>query len=370
MLNPNKKTLLPKALLSFLFFLFSFHLLFFCSAEVSSHPIKTHIKIRVATRNDPPFSIRGMDGEWEGIAADLWKRIAADLNIPYEFIEMPGDQQALVRSLLDKKVDVVVTGMGINIELLKKLAFSYPFLSSGLGVAYRSSPISSLQAVFRFMLNPEFATVVCGMTFLTLIAGFFVWIFERKKNPHFGGSFIHGIGNAFWWAAVTMTTIGYGDKVPKTVGGRTVAMIWMFVGVVLLSFFTAWITAGVALEKVSLDIVKAKDLSQIRIAAVKNSMGSSYLRKRQIRAILFDTLNGALEALKEKKVDAVLSELEQLRYVIQKEFGGELEVSEKTFLRIDYAFAFRPGEEILQLVDTWMVSHLNELKIYENHERY
>ncbi|QSR88203.1 transporter substrate-binding domain-containing protein [Methylacidiphilum caldifontis] len=345
-------------LLLFFSFLFNAY-----SAEVSQSA-KIHLKLKVATRNDPPFSFRGGDGEWEGIAVDLWRKITTDLAIPFEFVEQPPDQEIMIRSLLNRKVDVIVTGIGVENNLLQKIAFSYPFLSSGLGVAYRSTPVSSLQAIYRFMLSSEFFAVICGITFLTFIAGFFVWIFERKKNPHFGGSFIHGIGNSFWWAAVTMTTIGYGDKVPRTVGGRTVAMVWMFVGVVLLSFFTAWITAGVALEKVSLDIVKLKDLSQIRVATVKDSLGNYYLRKRHIRAILFNDLRDALEAVKEKKADAVLSEVEEMRYLIQKSFGGELEVSEKTFARIDYAFAFRHGDELTQKVNEWIITHLNELKNY------
>ncbi|QSR86175.1 transporter substrate-binding domain-containing protein [Candidatus Methylacidiphilum infernorum] len=342
--------------------LFSFFPLSF-AAEVS-HSLKTHLKLRVATRNDPPFSFKGVDGEWEGIAVDLWRRITADLNIPFEFVELPAEQDVLINNLLNRKVDVVVTGIGVETNLVKRVAFSYPFLTSGLGVAYKSSPVSSLQAVFRFMLSSEFLAVVCGMGFLTFIAGLGVWIFERKKNPHFGGSFIHGIGNSFWWAAVTMTTIGYGDKVPRTVGGRTVAMIWMFVGVVLLSFFTAWITAGVALEKVNLDILKLKDLSQIRVATVRDSLGSYYLKKRHIRAILFNNLEEALEAVKERKADAVLDEIEEMRYLIQKNFGGELEVSDKTFARIDYAFAFRQGDDLQREVDAWIIAHINELKSY------
>jgi CubicO group peptidase (beta-lactamase class C family) len=47
-----------------------------------------------------------------------------------------------------------------------------------------------------------------------------------------------GIGIGIWWATVTMTTVGYGDKAPMTPGGRIVGLIWMFVGVITISGFT------------------------------------------------------------------------------------------------------------------------------------
>lgn len=51
-------------------------------------------------------------------------------------------------------------------------------------------------------------------------------------------------GNALWWAATTVTTIGYGDVVPATSGGRVIAVVVMFVSVATVSLTTAVITAA------------------------------------------------------------------------------------------------------------------------------
>ena len=41
--------------------------------------------------------------------------------------------------------------------------------------------------------------------------GTLIWILERRKNPeHFSPIPVKGLGSAFWWSAVTMTTVGYG----------------------------------------------------------------------------------------------------------------------------------------------------------------
>ena len=53
--------------------------------------------------------------------------------------------------------------------------------------------------------------------------------FGFEQNAH--GSNIHNYGDALWWAIVTVTTVGYGDKYPVTAGGRGVAVVLMLVGI-------------------------------------------------------------------------------------------------------------------------------------------
>jgi len=57
------------------------------------------------------------------------------------------------------------------------------------------------------------------------------------------GSNIHSYGAALWWAIVTVTTVGYGDKYPVTVGGRAVAVVLMIVGISLIGVVTATVAS-------------------------------------------------------------------------------------------------------------------------------
>jgi voltage-gated potassium channel len=60
---------------------------------------------------------------------------------------------------------------------------------------------------------------------------------------HAKGSNIHSFGDALWWAIVTVTTVGYGDKFPVTAGGRGVATVLMFVGIGLIGVLTATVAS-------------------------------------------------------------------------------------------------------------------------------
>jgi voltage-gated potassium channel len=54
---------------------------------------------------------------------------------------------------------------------------------------------------------------------------------------------IHSIGDVFWWAIVTTTTVGYGDVSPVTTEGRFIATALMLVGIGFIGVFTATITS-------------------------------------------------------------------------------------------------------------------------------
>jgi voltage-gated potassium channel len=71
--------------------------------------------------------------------------------------------------------------------------------------------------------------------FVTLVAGFAAWILSPKG---FGG-----LGDTLWWAAQTVTTVGYGDVVPESTGGRIIGVIVMAFGVSAVSFITAVVTS-------------------------------------------------------------------------------------------------------------------------------
>jgi voltage-gated potassium channel len=86
--------------------------------------------------------------------------------------------------------------------------------------------------------------VVSGRIIPYLVALMFTIMFVgalavRFLSPHSFSSF----GNALWWSATTVTTIGYGDVVPATSGGRVIAVFVMFASVATISFTTAVVTA-------------------------------------------------------------------------------------------------------------------------------
>jgi len=85
--------------------------------------------------------------------------------------------------------------------------------------------------------TPRGAAIVIATvsTVMTVGSGAVMTLVDRHNYP--------SIGSGLWWAAQTVTTVGYGDNVPMTVAGQIVAVVVMLVGIGFLTVITAAITS-------------------------------------------------------------------------------------------------------------------------------
>jgi voltage-gated potassium channel len=95
----------------------------------------------------------------------------------------------------------------------------------------RYSP--AMRSLLDVLYNERRALVGCLIIALgtALVAASLMHLAEGKVQPDKLGT----IPDAFWWAIVTIGTIGYGDVVPVTAVGKTIATVTIFAGLVLMA---------------------------------------------------------------------------------------------------------------------------------------
>lgn len=88
---------------------------------------------------------------------------------------------------------------------------------------------------------------------------------EERGKP---GSKINNFGDALWWAVSTVTTVGYGDRVPITTVGKVIAVFLMLGGISLLGVVTAtfasWIVQRVAEEDTASQAATVAEIESVR----------------------------------------------------------------------------------------------------------
>jgi len=297
-------------------------------------------RLVVGTHSAPPFVIKNDDGSWSGISVDLWRRMAERAGIAYEIREYP------VADLLkpDPAIDVVVS-LNVSPTAERAMDLTHAFYSTGLAIAVvpgESGPLTMLKQVF----TKGFLGTIGLTVFVLSVFGILMWLAERKKNEaQFGGGYLGGVGNGFWWSAVTMTTVGYGDKYPVTFFGRAIALLWMFGGVFAISMFTASISSSLTVGQLESSVHGPADLAKVRVGTVEPSGGARYLKDRSLAFSPFANATEALRALERREVDAVVYEAPLLQYLLRDDFQ-RVTVLPGTFADHGYAFALRAGSPL------------------------
>jgi ABC-type amino acid transport substrate-binding protein len=178
--------------------------IFLLALGISSQIHAQEQPLKVGITEVPPFVMQTDDGRWEGISIDLWKDIAAGMKRKFEWVSMSFNE--LLEAVESGDIDVAVGALTMTADREARFDFTHPFYQTGLSIAVPPVP------------------------------------------EQFGGSAAEGIGSSFWWAAVTMTTVGYGDKAPVSLPGRLIGLVWMFAGLIMVASFTAAITSSLTVS--------------------------------------------------------------------------------------------------------------------------
>lgn len=341
--------------------------LLFLNIQIFSNELE---KLKIGTKEAPPFVIKNDDGTFSGITIEIWNEISSMIEVEYEIEEY--SLRGLVEAVEEKRIDVAVSPLTVTSEREKIIDFSHPYFISGLSIATIGKGGSGWLDVTKRMFSYDFIEAIGFLILLLFVVGFLVWLFERKKNSdQFGNDKTNGLLSSFWFAAVTMTTVGYGDKAPITTGGRLIALVWMFVAIIIISSITAAITSALTVSQLQAKVNSLNDLYNVKVGTVSNSSAEKFLTEKGINTILFETPESCVEGLNNSIVDAIVYDTPILKYLIKsKNYNDRLTILPSNIKPEYYAFAFNTGSKLRERINPHLISIINTKRNEELLERY
>jgi ABC-type proline/glycine betaine transport system substrate-binding protein len=304
---------------------------------------KKEKKLRVATKRLEPFVIY-RNRRYTGFSIELWEKIADEMGINYELYGVN-----TIAKLLDEvkrgAADLAIAGIGMTSKREQDLDFSHPFFESGLQIMVSEdfdTPLGAIFAkVFSILLSPGLLYGV-GLFFIVLIvAAHIIWLLERRHNPQFSKGYLHGIWQSIWWAVVTVTTVGYGDKTPRGRMGRFFALIWILAGYFVFAYFTASVTSTVTLQELQGSMSGPQDLYDKKVATVEKSPAADYLTAQRISTIKLENIETACHLLETGEVDAVVYDAPVLQHYAVQKGKGKVKVVGLIFQEQSYGIALQ-----------------------------
>ncbi len=160
------------------------------------------------------------------------------LNIPFNLVKVIG--KVIVRKLAYVFTPIAIIDLLAILPSYRSLRILRIFLIFRLFKLLRYSDSMKMFADVFASKRFELITLMIFLGFLVFISSVAIYLFE---NPTAGGK-ITDLYDAIYWSIVTISTVGYGDITPLTVGGRLVTMTLILSGLGVLAFFTSIIVAA------------------------------------------------------------------------------------------------------------------------------
>lgn len=310
-------------------------------------------EIKVATRVVPPLVIDD-NGQLGGFSIELWTGIAERLKLRTTWSVEP-NVKALLDAVQAGRADLAISAVSITADRERDFDFSLPMMDAGLQILVRGSGSSGaenpIMGFLQLLFSPALLVWLGIASILVIVPAHILWFVERRQT---GGiipdeRYFPGIFHAMWWATSTLAT--QAEQMPRHWLARILALLWMFVGIVFVAYYTAQLTASLTVQEIRGAISGPADLPGKKVATTRASTAAAYLKKEGAVVEEFAQITEAYAALAAGTVDAVVFDAPILLHYAAHKGQGKVRVVGPVFRKEDYGIAFRPGSPLRRAVN-------------------
>lgn len=298
----------------------------------------------------PPFIYENPNGEPDGLNYRIWEELMKREGLASRYVLLSFEQT--LKSLQNGEIDVSIAPLSLTAAREEQFQFTTPYFASHGSVAVASySSWHKFRDSLSGLLNSNFLKAFSILIAIIFLFGVLGWYFEWKQNTEHFRKGVAGIWDGVWWSAVTLTTVGYGDKAPKTIMGKIAALLLMFGGLIFVSGLTAGIASSIAANEQSNNFSSLNNFKTLRVGTVADTQIHDYLKTHFFKDVqAYTSPEDGLNALAKGELKGFMFDEEILRSEIELlSLSDQLQVLPIKYDSKFYGFGISQGNDSLRL---------------------
>jgi polar amino acid transport system substrate-binding protein len=258
--------------------------------------------------------------------------------------------EGIFRDLVEGKAQVGFSCITITYEREQRVDFSHHTLDSGLRILVSNEKAFSLLEPVKSLFSPLVMKALTYLSLFLIVCGHVFWWVEKGKHL-ISANYFPGIFQSLWYVMVTMTTVGYGDIVPRKWVGRVMAFLVMLIGIGFFGWAVAQLSSAITLQKLHSDISHHQDLRKRVVATVEGTTSVDALDDLGAVVVPVKVIDNAIEKILQREVDDVVFDSPTILYYAHKVQKGKVAVVGDLFDLQYYGFLFPQGSKLREPVN-------------------
>ena len=326
-------------------------------------------RLKVGVHASPPF-VMDKSGQPSGMAVDLWKELADELGVKYEYQVFP-TVRSLVDATADGQIDVAVTNLTVTRKRAERIDFTQPWFDAGLRIMVNEDRGSGFAAIVEGLRDAGHLQAYGWLAFVVAAATVFLTLFDRRFNPEFPGTWRDGIAESFY-SVMSVATSGRLPSRKNTFGwiGRIMQAFWLVCGIAVLAYVTSSVTSVMTTLSLSSQIHSLEDLPGTTTGVFEGSVAEEFARDEGLRSSGYENMDGAVSALLSDDIAAIIGDAPVLEYYAYKHPGEPLDVVGPLFEPDKYAFGLPPNSPLTRPLSLAILSAKEKSVIEDLRLRY
>jgi polar amino acid transport system substrate-binding protein len=315
-------------------------------------------KLVVSTKPLDPFVAKNEDGTYSGFSVDLWTEVARRNNWAFEWKYNETVTQ-VVDDVAQRRADIGIAGITINQERESVVDFSHPMFNAGLQIAVGGSNKSDLRAWLGQVFSPSLFRLIAILAGFIFIAGNILWLtrFRRRSETH---SYGKGLLAGVWFAGKTLGSADFGDEEPTKPLSRLAALGWMFLGIIIIQYFTAMTTSQLTVKKIEGSIQSVNDLPGKQIVTVEGTTADKWLTEQGYPHRRVQTIEDAYPLLLDGESEAIVFDAPVLLRWVATAGQGRARLVGAVFKPEAYGIATQQGSTARETINRTLLEMQND----------